>query len=364
MRLNSTKYLDETSLLDRATYLHNRPIFLNEWEMTKQTSTTMPIDLVRELLVAIPKPELQKTYLESAGIASALMHEPSARVTNHQFADLYRLLARDLDDELPGMFSRPVRGGALKLLCLSLLESPNLRIALHRMSSFFRLLIDDIGFQITVSNNIVCVALLPTHKTSAPRVFGQVMTLKVVHGVTSWLAGKQLPLERTEFGYPAPLHAHDYSNLFPGPVHFERPHTALYFRLDRLDVPTRRTKRTLSEFLLRAPADWLFSSVVDRVTSNQVREYLENHLEGATPISEVANALHCSVRTLSRRLSIEGTCYQAIKDELRRDVAIQLLTKTTTPVSQIGMSIGFDDPTTFYRAFKSWTGSTPGAYRP
>ncbi|NKN98479.1 helix-turn-helix domain-containing protein, partial [Weissella cibaria] len=54
---------------------------------------------------------------------------------------------------------------------------------------------------------------------------------------------------------------------------------------------------------------------------------------------------------------------QAIKDELRRDVAIQKLIKTRLPVAIIGNQIGFDDPTTFHRAFKRWTGSSPKAYR-
>jgi AraC-like DNA-binding protein len=73
--------------------------------------------------------------------------------------------------------------------------------------------------------------------------------------------------------------------------------------------------------------------------------------------------MHTSVRNLSRKLRNEGTSFQAIKDELRRDVAIQLLTKTDKPIAVIGADLGFDSPTTFHRAFKAWTGSTPGAYR-
>jgi len=332
--------------------------------MTKLTSATIPIDFVRELLAAVPEPARHAAYLASAGIVPALKDESSARVTTHQFSMLYRLLARELDDELPGMFSRPVRGGALKLLCLSTLESANLRIALYRLGCFFRLLIDDTRIDVTLHRDVVCVTLEPVPGAPATRVFAQEMLLRVIHGVTSWLAGKQLPLERADFCYPAPAHAAVYTYLFPGPAFFEQARTALYFRVGNLDVPTRRNKRTLTEFLKRAPEDWLFSSSAERVMGHRVREYLENHLERSTPIDEVANALHCSIRTLSRRLSGEGTTYQAIKDELRRDVAIQLLTKTTTPITVIGMRVGFDDPTTFYRAFRKWTGSTPGAYRP
>ncbi|MEA3156254.1 MAG: hypothetical protein QOK44_3843, partial [Betaproteobacteria bacterium] len=59
----------------------------------------------------------------------------------------------------------------------------------------------------------------------------------------------------------------------------------------------------------------------------------------------------------------EGTTFQAIKDEVRRDIAIQRLTRSDDAISAIAYDVGFDDPTAFHRAFRHWTGSTPAAYR-
>ncbi len=77
----------------------------------------------------------------------------------------------------------------------------------------------------------------------------------------------------------------------------------------------------------------------------------------------MAHALHHSVRTLCRRLSAEGTTFQAIKDEVRRDIAIRRLTRSEDPIAAIAFDVGFDNPTAFHRAFRHWTGSTPNAYR-
>jgi AraC-like DNA-binding protein len=66
---------------------------------------------------------------------------------------------------------------------------------------------------------------------------------------------------------------------------------------------------------------------------------------------------------LCRRLAAEETAFQTLKDELRRDIAIQRLTGTTDPIAAIAGDVGFDDPTAFHRAFRHWTGSTPGEYR-
>jgi AraC-like DNA-binding protein len=99
-------------------------------------------------------------------------------------------------------------------------------------------------------------------------------------------------------------------------------------------------------------------------TSQKVREHQRPRVSHPITAGQTASALHLSLRTLTRRLAAEGTTFQAIKDELRRDAAIQRLTKTDTPIAVIGQEIGFEDPNTFHRAFRKWTGSTPGAYRP
>ena len=70
-----------------------------------------------------------------------------------------------------------------------------------------------------------------------------------------------------------------------------------------------------------------------------------------------------SVAALSRKLASEGTSFRAVKEEVRRDVAIQRLVKTREPIDLIAASVGFDNTPAFHRAFRTWTGSTPRGYR-
>jgi AraC-like DNA-binding protein len=326
--------------------------------------STVPISFVQQLLDGVClETSCRERLLLEAGIAPALLDEAAARVTTEQFAALYQRLARELDDELPGMFSRPARNGTFKFLCLSVLEARNVRTALYRFTRFFHLMLDDIGFEMSRKDKLTRVALTPRLLSAAKSTFAQEILLRLVHGVISWLAGKKMPLARVELAFPRPAHAADYGTLYPGPAYFDAPVTALYFETALLDGPIRQDQRSLAEFMRRAPGDWLFNSFPERLISHGVRAYLQSHLGAATGIEDVAKAMHVSVRTLSRRLRDEDTSFQAIKDELRRDVAIERLTKTDTPIAVIGAELGFDSPTTFHRAFKTWTGSTPGAYR-
>ena len=67
--------------------------------------------------------------------------------------------------------------------------------------------------------------------------------------------------------------------------------------------------------------------------------------------------------TLQRHLALEGVSFQVLKDELRKDIAITQLDGKNASLDQLAHELGFTDRAAFQRAFKTWTGSAPGAYR-
>ena len=66
---------------------------------------------------------------------------------------------------------------------------------------------------------------------------------------------------------------------------------------------------------------------------------------------------------MSRRLEEEGSSFRAIKDALRRDMALARLAKTKDSIAQVAADLGYADPSAFYRAFVDWTGMAPLHYR-
>ena len=78
---------------------------------------------------------------------------------------------------------------------------------------------------------------------------------------------------------------------------------------------------------------------------------------------QVASTLKTTTHTLRRRLKEEGNSFQEIKDSLRRDRALRLLSDTDMSVQEIAELLGFSEPAAFNRAFKKWLGTTPGSYR-
>jgi AraC-like DNA-binding protein len=301
---------------------------------------------------------------KQTGLAPALMDEPTARITEHEFSTIYRLLAIQLDDEMLQLFTRAFRPGALKFTCLTLLDAKNLMVALHRWSQVSRLLREDFHIELGSDTTSARIALICAQEPSSPcQPLAMDLMLKVIHGVASWLVGKRLPLRRVDFPFERPAHAADYQVLYPGPVFFNQPVAALHFDAELLHLPIRRGRHELNEFLLRAPEDWIFVSREEERLSQRLRSYLTERLPLPATAETAAEALQVSTRTLHRRLADEGTSFQRVKDEFRRDMAVQMLTKSHAPITSISAQLGFDSTASFHRAFRGWTGDTPGAFR-
>jgi AraC-like DNA-binding protein len=325
-------------------------------------SATVPISVVNGFLSGADRRAIAR-LAERSGIPHELLRKPGARVTQEQFSTLYRLLAMELDDEMPGIFSRPLRNGTLKYLCLSLIDASKLEVALHRFGQFFHLILDDFRLQSHREGALGYVEVVGNPRGPAPSMLGRELMLKLVHGVASWLIGQKIPLVEVDFDFARPPQANDHLYLFPGPVRFSCDATRIGFDAAYLDMPVRQRKSDLKKFLSRAPEDWICVSFAEQLTCHRVRQYVADCLPAMPPIATVAQALHYSVRTLCRRLAAEDTTFQAIKDEVRRDIAIQRLTRSDDAIAAIAYEVGFDNPTAFHRAFRHWTGSTPNAYR-
>ncbi|HEX4786964.1 MAG TPA: helix-turn-helix transcriptional regulator, partial [Actinospica sp.] len=80
--------------------------------------------------------------------------------------------------------------------------------------------------------------------------------------------------------------------------------------------------------------------------------------------AKIAERLSVSPQTLRRQLAAEGSSFQHIRDQMRRDHAIAALAEGRTPIERISEQLGFSEPSAFHRAFKRWTGATPRAYQP
>ena len=284
-----------------------------------------------------------------------------ARVTHDQIVRLYQLVAVETGDEMMGLWSRPIRAGALKHIVLSARTASSLSAALYRFVTFWNLVLDDHRLVFESESELLRVALVPEPGV-VPNRFGHALLLKLTHGIVSWIAGHELPVADVGFAFAKPDFAEDYTALFPSRITFDHDRSFVSFDHEFGRIPIERSAAQMHAFLVAAPRDWIFTSLREHTLALRVREMLLTDGSGQQLV-DVARRLNMSPRTLMRRLDAEGTSLQRIRDGLRRDLAIRELVHSTRSIASIARQIGFASDANFHRAFKRWTGATPGSYR-
>ena len=300
--------------------------------------------------------------LARVGLSASLLQAPQARVSVEQYGELWRLLASTLDDEFFGQDTRRMKSGTFAMICHAVLGCKSLGHALERSLRFYALILDDISGKLVRHGAEASIELHENKPTG--RVFAHEVLLMLLHGVACWLVGRRIPVLRAQFSYPEPAHSAEYRLMYSTQLEFRAKHTALVFQASHLDLSIVQNERSLKDFLRRAPENILVKYKNRSSLNARIRRRLRQCLPAALPEFEtLAAEMSMTPATLRRRLHDEGTSYQSIKDQLRRDLAISYLSQSDRSAMDIGLELGFSERSAFHRAFKKWTGASPGEFR-
>lgn len=301
-------------------------------------------------------------YMVEAQIDPALFHETSARVTAQQYCDLFTLLVERLHDDGLGFFSRKLPVGTFALVVRNSLGAPTLEVAMQRIARAHAIVQDDVEL-LSVREGELAGWALKFKGSEPPFPFFHEMLLRFYWRTLAWLIGGRLKAAYFDLAFACPPYVGSYANALPGEIRFEQPLSAFWFDARALTEPVRRDDAAMRVFVRNVVANVMLPRSRDDSLVSRVRLHLQQAQPAWPDLAGVAQALHMSVSTLQRNLAAEGMTFQALKDELRRDMAISRLNTSAVPLATLAMELGFSDSAAFQRAFKTWTGSPPGAYR-
>jgi AraC-like DNA-binding protein len=160
----------------------------------------------------------------------------------------------------------------------------------------------------------------------------------------------------------APADQEPYRRHFRAPVRFNQETAVIVF-------PTRDLYRRV------AGADPMMREVLEErirhmkghqgsAFSDDIRRLLRTRLTShRCSANDIADLLAMHRRTLSRRLKGSGMGYRSISNEIRFEIARQLLEDTMVPLGQIAAALGYSEASAFTRAFRRWSGRTPTDWR-
>jgi AraC-like DNA-binding protein len=310
-----------------------------------------------------------EAVLRAAQIPPPSVRQSGARVTAAQFEVLSAAAMQALDDEALGWFARPLPWGSYGLLARASLSASTLGVALKRWCRHHGLLTPDIALSLSTQGDEARITLTEHRPPGGPaggdgqREFCFVSVLRNVHGLACWFVDSRIPLLGAGFPFAAPPHADAYRVLFDGPTRFGADDASIRFDARYLALAVKRDEAAMNQMLQRALPIQVRPYRRDRLLVQRVRQVLLTQPQDAHNADDLATLLHLSARTLHRQLKAEGATLQALKDEVRRDRAMDLLQRTQRPIKQIAEAAGFQNQKSFIRAFKGWTGLAPGEWR-
>jgi AraC-like DNA-binding protein len=304
----------------------------------------------------------REQLLAAAGIAPATLESPRARVSPVQYGKLWNATADALDDEFFGQDAHPMRRGSFVLLCHAALSSRDGAHALARISNFMRIVLDELRFEVDIDERRVRIWL---EDTGAPKtMFAYATGFILVYGLLCWLVGRRIPVLAAQMRCAEPADSDEYRLMLCNDLRFGETRSFVDLSAECAALPVVQTPATLKRFLRDAPANFIVKYRNPDSLAARVRTRLKQTAPTDWPEAEsIAAALHMAEATLRRRLKQEGLTYQAIKDALRRDLAIARLAHTQETIPQIADALGFAEPSAFRRAFRKWTGVRPADYR-
>jgi AraC-like DNA-binding protein len=295
---------------------------------------------------------------EALGVSAAQLARSDSRISYAALNQVRLEICRLLDDENAGFLERPARWGSTVYFCRALVSSRTLREALYRYERFSAILSHEVKVRIVEGPQETAVEFAIPPRPDLDVGAEAENRIYFLLSFALWLTDRRFLPRSIGFAFPRPGYAEDYSQVVPCRYVFDAPVNRLVLDSAVLREPVRRSPRLLNQFL----ANHLFFLIQQNLAMSSVAEQVRRMLEAdaTADLESVSDALSIPTTTLRRRLKAEEVSFQRLKDEIRQRRAMHYLVDRRLTVAETAALVGFSDPAAFSRAFKAWTGRSPG----
>ncbi len=307
-----------------------------------------------------------KEFLESVlkkELNFDLMHDPSARIAYKNLEIAWERFFEITGDECLGLrFAEYWHPGHLGPLGHAWLSSKTLFEAVTRLERFIHMISKRFNVE-AVENNETFIIKIERQNIQKGLHFLMDGMMAVLVTMFRMNLGKSFKPFSVHLVRPEPGCMGQFKTFFQCPVHFNANENLLIVDKNVMHVPLTGSNPIIADMSDRIIIDYLAkmedSNILDRVKS----EILHQLPTGNFSESSVASSLHKSSRTIQRLLSDQGTSFSELVNETRKDLALRYISDSKITITEIAFMLGFSESSSFSRAFKRWTGSSPSAYR-
>jgi AraC-like DNA-binding protein len=303
-----------------------------------------------------------------AGMDPAVLARPNDRIGGTTAHRLWQVAEELTGDPLIGLHvAERYRTGAISILGYVLLNCASAREALDRLCQYAALMNDGLIVDGVEAGDRVMVRLQPVKGVDNfvqhdGRHVMETMAAGIVLTLRRMTGAPFIPL-LVAFRHQAAGPVAEYHRIFGTVVRFGQAEDRVVFTRREMETRILAADPILLAVFEGHAREQL--AALDRLegTGGRVARLIAAHLTGAAPsVDKVAASLAMSSRQLQRILREEGTTFQSLLDDVRRERALAQLRLPGATIAEVALLLGFSETSAFTRAFRRWTGLTPGAW--
>lgn len=285
------------------------------------------------------------------------------------YSDFSTFLANALDySNDPGLglrFGRHAHPYASGEVGMASMAAPNLLEALTILASFSRLQANYVGLKLHRDLNKLQIRGYDLKPIGVTRRTQHEVLILTLQNIIEAVLGRPFTEGRYYFSYSMPDYVDRYSELIHAPFEFDAAQTGVDVPIELLSFASPSFHQQLWQ-QGQQRCSQLMEALKDdnsQVYSQHILSLLRTRPPPLPNVSGMAQELHISERTLTRRLHEEGTGYRQLLNQILKEWACRYLRESTLSVDAISFQLGYQDSANFRRAFKRWLGCSPQVYR-
>lgn len=301
--------------------------------------------------------------IAAIGLDPSWFDDLDRRISHEMLCAMWQEITRRSDAPCIGLrlpeFSQP-----LHVFGYAILNSPNLGRALERMGQYVRLVHTGVEFTLTVEGTVARLTHdIPASPVPLPAALSQWVLATIVWRFRQATGVDWVPFE-VKFQHLQLPDISAYRNLFRAPLAFNHSVDELVLDAELLKLPLLKADPALEVILDRHVQELLAKLPTNNTFLDSVRWAIHEGLRcGDVGMEGISKRLSYSSRTFQRKLKEAGTSYTSLLDEMRQQLSVYYLQEEPFSVSEIAFLLGFSETSAFHRAFKRWTGTSPGEFR-
>lgn len=334
---------------------------LTENTSTSETTTLASFCLAIAKLVESYGLDAAKLFSE-AGVDLQLARDPLHRFPISKIAKVWRKAAMETGSSALGLeladYYTPTSFHALSM---SLWASGSLMEMLERYVRFAAIVSE--AMELSIRKHGEETDLIVVNCEPLRAYEGVDSCVSSILGVCRQVSSDGLAPLRVEMERPEPKDIDRFKNFFKAPIKFSAARTALVFRTAELVRSLPNANEALARHNDGMSASYLTQMTRHRWSSKVYIKLIQALPAGDCSEKKIADLLAINPDKLRKTLREEGVSYRQILNDTRKQLAMHYLDQHQLSLIEIGYLLGFSEPSNFSRAFRRWTGFTPGAYR-